>query len=258
MGNEKLIQDEFRKQSKKFDLRLTAVSNPEYLSWTVDKLPLTPDMRVLDVAAGTGQLGRAIAPHVRNVVAVDITEEMIEVGRRASHQLDLRNIEFLAASAYELPFVERSFDLVVSRLSVHHFDRPEQAMAEMARVCRPSGPVAIIDMVAPATAEQARSFNEMEKLRDPSHVQFYTLEGIQKLMNDAGVEPKSHFAKEIPINVDNWLELSGASEEMAHRIKLALQNDLSGASQTGMNPYWHEGALFYNQTWVTLLGTARA
>jgi ubiquinone/menaquinone biosynthesis C-methylase UbiE len=49
------------------------MSSAEYLEWVVSQLILSPSFVVLDVAAGTGHLGRAIAPHVQRVVAVDLT-----------------------------------------------------------------------------------------------------------------------------------------------------------------------------------------
>jgi SAM-dependent methyltransferase len=59
---------------------------------------------------------------------------------------------FVHGDAAHMPFVDDAFDLVLSRFAVHHFERPEEQISEMVRVCRPDGRIAIIDLVAPDPA----------------------------------------------------------------------------------------------------------
>ena len=64
MGNEDLIREEFNRQSEKFDRIGFTLTDAELTAWMVRSLELSPSMRVLDVAAGTGLLTCAIAPNV--------------------------------------------------------------------------------------------------------------------------------------------------------------------------------------------------
>ncbi|MBU1149537.1 MAG: class I SAM-dependent methyltransferase, partial [Proteobacteria bacterium] len=74
------IRKQFTVQAARFSEQGLTLSSAEYLQWVVNQLGLNPSFVVLDVAAGTGHLGRAIATHVQRVVAVDLTPAMIAEG----------------------------------------------------------------------------------------------------------------------------------------------------------------------------------
>src|SRR5436190_1162750 len=84
----------------------------------------------------------------------------------ATHRETTRR-EF-AKQAARLPFPDAQFDVVVSRFAFHHFDDPAAVAREMARVSRPGGLVAVIDMAAEDGRIAARR-DELERIRDPSH-----------------------------------------------------------------------------------------
>ena len=81
MEHNRVIRKEFSKQAARFGEKGLTLSSKDILDWIVDFLPLDQTFRVLDVAAGTGHLSRAIAPHAREVVAIDITPRMLAYGR---------------------------------------------------------------------------------------------------------------------------------------------------------------------------------
>ncbi|MBL8906993.1 MAG: methyltransferase domain-containing protein, partial [Rhizobiales bacterium] len=64
------------------------------LRWVVEQIPLLPSYSVLDVAAGTGLFGRALAHAVSSITAVDITPEMIEQGRKRAAKDGIRNMRW--------------------------------------------------------------------------------------------------------------------------------------------------------------------
>ena len=68
-----------------------------------------------------------------------------------------------------LPFPDGSFDVVGSRMVLHHVARPEQAIAELTRVTRPGGTLLVADQVAPIDPMEALVLNQFESARDPSH-----------------------------------------------------------------------------------------
>jgi SAM-dependent methyltransferase len=131
--------------------------------------PLDADMIVLDVACGAGHAGEQAAPHVRQVVGIDVTPALLAAGAERVRSAGLTNVLFQEGDAMALPFVDGSFDLVACRSSLHHFVDPRRAVAEMTRVCRSGGRVVISDMIAP-TAEVRDGFDELHRLMDPSHV----------------------------------------------------------------------------------------
>ena len=119
---------------------------------TVRALALGPEARVLDLATGTADLAIAIAksqPHA-DVVGLDPSVGMLDVGRAklARMGLDAR-ISLVEGDAMALPFEADSFDGVSIAFGIRNVpDRPK-ALAEMARVTRPSGRVAILELGEP-------------------------------------------------------------------------------------------------------------
>src|ERR671936_1244071 len=125
------------------------------------------DERVLDSGAGSGALAFALAPHVREVVAVDLVPELLEQGRRRAGGFP--NVSFVEGDATKLPLDYGSFDLTGTLRTLHHIARPELAVAELVRVTRPRGRVLVIDQIAPVDPLAAFELDRFERSRDPSH-----------------------------------------------------------------------------------------
>ena len=94
-------------------------------------------MEVLDVACGTGLASEPLLKRGLKVTGVDISEPMMEKGR-ARH----KGLEFVRGDAHELPFATRSFDAVICAQAMHWMDQAK-ALAEMTRVVRPGGRIAV-------------------------------------------------------------------------------------------------------------------
>jgi ubiquinone/menaquinone biosynthesis C-methylase UbiE len=200
--------------------------------------PLDPDMIVLDVACGAAHATEAAAPSVRQVVGIDLTGALLALGAERLRSAGITNVLLQEGSATALPFVDASFDLVVCRSSVHHFEEPERAIAEMARVCRAGGRVVISDMIAPA-AEQRDAFDELHRCIDPSHVHAL-LEAELAEMLERGVGPLTYGeTTTIAFPVDAMLT-DAADREAA---LAALRAELDGGRPTGFDPTCTDGRI---------------
>lgn len=119
---------------------------------TVRALALRPGARVLDLATGTADVAMAIArayPQC-SVVGVDPSLGMLEVGRRKIAEADLgARITLLAGDAQALELPDRSFDGVCIAFGIRNVPDRARALAEMARVTRPGGRVAILELSEP-------------------------------------------------------------------------------------------------------------
>ncbi len=124
------------------------ISYDEFEERFVELARVEPGATVLDVACGTGAghqaLCRAIGPE-GNVVAVDISTEMLQRARARARRLKLRNIRYRKADAEKLSdrFKQESFDAVLSCNGLPNFVHPERALAEMAQMLRPGGTLAL-------------------------------------------------------------------------------------------------------------------
>jgi SAM-dependent methyltransferase len=102
-----------------------------------------PSDRVLDVAAGTGNASIPAAETGAQVVASDLTPELLEIGRRDAGERGL-SLEWRVADAEALPFGDDEFDVVLSCLGVMFAPHHQAGADELVRVCRPGGTIALL------------------------------------------------------------------------------------------------------------------
>jgi ubiquinone/menaquinone biosynthesis C-methylase UbiE len=247
------VAGQFSQQASRFDAPGHTLSQPALLDWAIADWPFDPDSRVLDVAAGTGQLTRAIAPRVHRVVAVDLTPQMMTRGRRAMQQSNVHNVCFERGLAERLPHPDGSFDMVVTRLSLHHFETPTRPLHEMVRVCRWGGKIGVVDLVAPDEPMVASTYNRLERLRDPSHVQALSSGELDGLLVNAGLRLMHTASRDVEVNLDPWLDLTNAEPTTRQTITDLLTRELEGLCVTGLRPFQHAGRLMFMQTWRTIV-----
>lgn len=108
----------------------------------VARLNLTPGVRVLDVACGTGNLAIPAARAGARVTGVDIASNLLEQGRARAAAAGLP-IEFDEGDAEQMPYPDASFDVVVTMFGAMFAPRPEPTAAELLRVCRAGGRIAM-------------------------------------------------------------------------------------------------------------------
>jgi SAM-dependent methyltransferase len=175
------------------------------------------DERALDAGAGTGALAFALAPQVREVVAVDVVPELLaEARKRAS---DFPNVRFVEGDVTHLPEELGEFDLVGSLRTLHHVRRPELAFAELARVTRPGGLVLVVDQVAHADPLVALELDRFDRARDPTHQRtlsdadlrhFFEANQLRCLRTDFVLETR---------DLERYLDLAGCEGEERERAR---------------------------------------
>jgi SAM-dependent methyltransferase len=180
-------------------------------SWCADAA------RALDVATGPGHAARALrAAGVGRVVATDAAPAMVATAREAVPGLD-----GVVGDAERLPFAAGSFDAVTCRIAAHHFPDPEAFVAEVARVLRPGGTLALEDNVAPANDALAAFLDRLERARDPTHAESHRTATWHGWLRDAGfaVRETDHVAKRIAVGpwVDRISSDDAASEAEIRR-----------------------------------------
>lgn len=176
---------------------------------------LTGDERVLDSGTGSGALAFALAPHVREVVAVDLVPELLDQGRRRAERFP--NVSFVEGDATKLPFEYGSFDLAGSLRTLHHIPRPELAVAELARVTRLRGRVLVIDQIASVDPLVALELNRFERARDPSHARALADVDLRHLFEANGLVLVDAEYEREPRDLDAYLDLAGCEGEARER-----------------------------------------
>jgi SAM-dependent methyltransferase len=251
-GHDDAIREQFRLQARTWtDDRSFATAG---LDWIVARLAPEAGDVVLDVAAGAGHLGRALAPQVRYVAALDLTPEMLAQGQRLAAATGLGNIGFQQGDAAALPWLDGQFDLVACRFTVHQVADPAAVVSEMVRVSRDR--VAVVDMIVSANPAVAAEANRLERLRDPSHGRTHALGEIRDLLERAGATVTATATRDNPLEVEDWLERTQTPGRARGWIRDRLAAELDGAPPTGLRPYRDEaGALFLTHTWAAVTAT---
>ncbi|MFC8720608.1 class I SAM-dependent methyltransferase [Kitasatospora sp. NPDC057198] len=116
----------------------------------LDAAAVGPGRAVLDVGTGTGTAATAACARGARVTAVDAEPSMLAEARRNAPQAELH-----AATLPELPFADQTFDAVVGNFVINHVGRPDAAVAELRRVLRPGGRLALTVWANPAAPGQS-------------------------------------------------------------------------------------------------------
>lgn len=253
MNNLNDIQKSFTAQAAQFDSNTYHLSKQEYQQYMVDKTkPLATD-HVLEVAAGTCICGRAFAPYVEHVTCLDATTAMLEVGKKECEKANIRNITLVKGNAEELPFLDNSFDIVISRLAFHHFVNGEAIFAEMKRVLKPNGKLVLMDMV-PGEEEYRQEIDRLEQLRDPSHVRDLTLSEMRELYTQNAMTLELQEQIDIPVSLEGWMNLTGTPEPVKEEIRRLMVDDINANAVTGFTPYYKVDEIYFNHHWVLNIG----
>lgn len=109
---------------------------------------LSSGAKVLDLACGTGDLTKALAQRGWQVTGLDISAEMMEVGKEKCAALDPRPA-FVLGSAEAIPFPDSSFDAVTIAFGLRNFDHRAQCLQEIRRVLKPGGTLAVLEFAVP-------------------------------------------------------------------------------------------------------------
>jgi SAM-dependent methyltransferase len=191
--------------------------------------------RMLDVATGAGHTALAFAPNVAEVIASDITPEMLDVTRRLAAERGLANVKIAEASAENLPFGHESFDLVTCRIAPHHFIDVARFVAEAARVLKPGGVFGLVDNISPDDNVAAGQYNAFEKLRDPSHGRCLMLEEWLELIGRAGLRVRHCELLDKDMDFNAWTAQMNVPAATTPRLKDMLLNS-SAALQAFLRP----------------------
>ena len=247
------INKSFTEQAKAFENANMNFSKKEYLDYTMKAIGASKTDLVLETAAGTCVCGRTIAPMVQKVTCLDATPAMLDIGIQSAKEAGIGNMEFVRGIIEKLPFPDASFDIVMTRLSFHHFQEMQTPFMEMDRVLKRGGKLVIIDMEA-AEESFRETEDSIERLRDCSHVRNRSRQEFVSLYRAAGYELLKEESTRIPVRLSAWMELTKTPADAQKDITKMMERDIAGNYCTGFKPYRKEGELWFDQRWLLLIG----
>jgi SAM-dependent methyltransferase len=141
----------------------------------------------LDVATGGGHAALALAPHVRHMIASDLTTAMLHAARDHIAAQGATNVSYLRAAAEALPIAPASLDLITCRIAAHHFADPRAFVQAAAAALRPGGALIVADHIGLEDEELDAFMDRFERWRDPSHVRAYSFAEWRAFCAEAGL-----------------------------------------------------------------------
>jgi SAM-dependent methyltransferase len=185
-----------------------------------------PGARVLDLGCGGGHVGFHAAPHAAEVVAYDLSDEMLGAVSHAARERGLGNIVTHQGAVEALPFPDGSFDVVLSRYSAHHWNDLQAGLREARRVLKPDGRAGFTDSASPGTPLLDSFLQCIELLRDPSHIRSYSIADWMQAIAHAGFAPTGITPRRVHLDFASWIERIGTPDSHARAIR-SLQGRMS-------------------------------
>ena len=202
----------------------------------MEKAGIHEGQSVLDVAGGAGEpsltIARVVGPS-GSVTCTDAVAEMVEAAKTEAARQDLTNMQFRDCVAENLPFPDKAFDVVVSRLGAMFFPDPLAALREMLRVTKPGGVLALVVWhesklnpfchLVSGVMEQHVSAQPADP-DAPSAFRFAAEGELANILTEAGAvdvsESEIRFEIEAPISAEEFWQLrKETSETLRTKLK---------------------------------------
>jgi SAM-dependent methyltransferase len=248
-------REEFTRQAAGFAASAATTDRPQ-VARLVEAVGDSARMRVLDVACGPGIVTSALAEHAQEVVALDLTPQMLEMARERCSRAGRTNVVFKEGSATALPFSDATFDAIVTRLSFHHFPEPLAVLKEMLRVLRPGGTLAIADVVSAERPDKSQLQNAIEVLRDPSHVRMLPGSELIAMVAQPGVTIERQETWDQPREFEEWAGIVANPERVAP-LRTVVRALAMAGEDAGMELRVMDGAVHFVHRWQLLVARKR-
>ncbi|HWP95879.1 MAG TPA: methyltransferase domain-containing protein [Syntrophomonadaceae bacterium] len=184
----------------------------------MDLIQPQPHDIALDAATGAGHTALALANHIRKVIAIDITGEMLLHASEMARKRGILNIDFILQDIHYLGWADGFFDIVACRFAAHHFVDTERAVQEMSRVLKPGGRLYILDCSFAGEEDTGRFINKMERLRDNSHAYSHSKTRWRELLNKTHLHIEHMVLERKEYDICQWFETIGTPEAQRQEI----------------------------------------
>jgi ubiquinone/menaquinone biosynthesis C-methylase UbiE len=188
--------------------KLDWVNKQDFMSKVIHFGDPQPHMKGLDIGSGPGVVAAALSPLVKEVVGIDISEEMI--AKATMQHADKRNVRFQLANVEETPFASDFFNIATARMVFHHVADCARGLKEVLRVLMPGGRLVLCEGVPPDHLTRAR-YEDIFALKEERHT--FSEAELINMFDATGFENivlMPHFMRQVSLN--NWLQ-NGALDE---------------------------------------------
>lgn len=224
-------------------------NNNQIIQKIISMAGVRPTDQVLDLACGTGIMTRTIAEKTKKVIAVDITDKMVNLTQKMCNENGLDHVKVFNRNAEKLNFEDNFFDVIITRLSIHHFKNPDIVIKEMKRVLKDDGRIIIADIFSSELLEENQLHNAIEQLRDPTHVKALSQSEFQSLFDTNGLAIKNMNIIETQREYGEWLKITNAPERY-EALYIVLKNLIESNKKAGIQLKIVDDKIYFIHSWV--------
>lgn len=174
----------WQKTAKYYDKQVKVYEDAYKLTIQNSLKFINQEYTVLDFACGTGMISLEIAKEAKKVVAVDISDKMIEIANEKYSKSELNNIEFRTLDGYNLDYADQYFNVILLCNVLHVVEEPQTVLKEMSQLLKPGG---ILLTATDCYAEPSTFWVRLKLL-------------LQKILRNIGVIPVLSYYKKSDIN----------------------------------------------------------
>ena len=245
-----IIREEFDRQADTMP-EASIFTDSDILDRIMSAARVTGESRALDLGCGPGIVTEAFAVEAGEVVALDLSPEMIRRARQRCEKSGRKNVRFAISKVEKLPFHNASFDIIVTRLTLHHFPDLEAALSEMVRVLQPDGRIVIADIVSSHVPEESELHNALEILRDPSHVRMISHTELKHLINSAGLAIKTEDNWIREREFTEWMQITGAPER-SRPLYVVMRELAQAGIKAGIDLQINGTTVVFKHRWILI------
>lgn len=141
---------------------------------------LIPRIDIVDLGAGEGLLSQMLAENAREVVCVDNSPKMVQLGSALAEKNEIPNLRYVLGDIESVPLPDSIFDVAILSQALHHAQKPARAIAEAMRILRPGGHLLVIDLLQ-------HQFEQARELYADTWLGF-SINELYHLLRDVGFE----------------------------------------------------------------------
>lgn len=244
------IINQFTQQAIPFT-QVAGHSQQDALQLLIEVSGVSAQDTVLDVACGPGLVACEFAKHAQQVTGIDLTPAMLEQAAQRQQAQGLDNVGWQCGDVTQLPYADASFSMVITRFSFHHFVEPERVLQEMWRVCQPEGTVMLVDVALPP--EKVVAYNQMEKLRDPSHTRALTVQEFLTMAQQCGLQQLKTSGFKVEMELETQLKASFPNQGDEEKLRALFWQDV-GKDNLGLGVHQQANSLHFAYPILIVVG----
>ena len=251
LDHQRQIKEEFSRQANTFS-NAAALTDSGVVDRIRSAAGLGDKLRVLDVGCGPGIVTEALAGDGHEVIALDLTPEMVRSARQRCQESGFFNVHYVIGQAEYLPFEEAAFDAVITRLTIHHFTNPGVVCSDMARITRSSGRLIVVDIVSSENADESELHNALEKLRDPSHVSMISGIAMKDLVETTGLKIIQEDQWTMEREFGEWMQIVN-SRARAEPLYIVMSSLAKAGIEAGIDIKFDGRTVYFKHHWILLI-----